>query len=680
MDNIHRQSMEHRIATKLLGAALLTAFLLGILLASVQIFFDVSQTSIALNKKAQQIMRMIKLPSERAVSLIDEGFGKKTLSGLQALQDVHIAAIELRNGTILASVEQPLYQSLSRHFSDSIFQSVREYRLPLYAGSEQHGTLILVLDTGYDGETFIKRGIVIFLSGVIRTLLLALFLYLIFTAILTTPLNKLIRRLSSINPEQPGQPELVIPKGHEHNEIGLWVKTANKLLASVDNHFNLRKKAEMQIMRLSHYDYLTRLPNRKALEKHLSQVLALAKENQISAAVICMGIDDFKSLSAHVNFNAADHVLVTLSDRVRQKLEGRAYIGRLGEDQFAIIVQKINQPYEAAEVAEILLDTLSEPFTVHRESITISATIGITLFPNDALSVDTLLQQAEFAMIMAKSRSHNRYQFYVATVDTQTRQLKKLEMELHKALKNDEFYLVYQPQVDYQNNNKVVGAEALLRWQHPEKGLISPEVFIPIAEKNLDIIAIGDWVLEAACKQIAAWNSEGYGDLRIAVNLSAIQLRDKDIGARISGLIDKYMISPKSLEIEVTETFILQDIELSAEQLNNIKAIGVTLAMDDFGTGYSSLSYLKQFPFDKIKIDKSFVDGLPAHKENAVIVDTIIQLGTNFNLKVLAEGIEDKAQETYLIKQGCMEGQGYFYGKPMTISDFTDYLGRQQVS
>ncbi|WP_330924261.1 putative bifunctional diguanylate cyclase/phosphodiesterase [Candidatus Sororendozoicomonas aggregata] len=679
MDDIQRQFIEQRIATKLLGAALLTAFFIGILLASIQIFFDISQTNIALNKKAQQIMRMIKLPSEHAVSVVDESFGKKTLRSLQAIQDVHVAAIELSNGTTLAIVEQPLYQSLSRHFSDSVFQPVREYKLPLYAGSKQRGILKLALDTGYDGEAFIKRGIVVFLSGIFRLLLLALLLYLIFTAILTIPLNKLIRRLSSINLERPGQQELTTPEGHERNEIGVWVKTANKLLASADNHFNLRQKAEMQIMRLSHYDYLTRLPNRKALEKHLSQVIALAKENQMSAAVICMGIDDFKSLSAHVNFNTADHILVTLSDRIKKKLEGRVYIGRLGEDQFAIVVQKISQPYEAAEIAETLLDTLSEPFIVHCEPISISATIGITLFPNDALSVDALLQQAEFAMIMAKSRSHNRYQFYVATVDTQTRQLKKLEVDLHNALKNDEFYLVYQPQVDYQNNGKVVGAEALLRWQHPEKGLISPEVFIPIAEKNLDIIAIGDWVLESACKQIAAWNQEGYGDLRIAVNLSAIQLRDKDIGARISGLVDKYRISPKSLEIEVTETFILQDVDLSAEQLKNIKAIGVTLAMDDFGTGYSSLSYLKQFPFDKIKIDKSFVDGLPLHKENAVIVDAIIQLGTNFNLKVLAEGIEDKDQEAYLIKQGCMEGQGYFYGKPMTISDFIDYLDRRQV-
>ena len=374
---------------------------------------------------------------------------------------------------------------------------------------------------------------------------MALLLYFIYTLILTRPLNKLIAHLSQINPEHPGKEELKIPKGHENNELGLWAKTANQLLASVERNFNLRQKAEVQIMRLSHYDYLTRLPNRKALQKHLAQLLDISSKNGEQAAVICLGLDDFKSLNAQFNFNAAEHVLVTLSDRLRQHINEKAYIGRLGEDQFALVVSKIEQPYEAAELAEELLKILEQPFKINLEMITISATVGITLFPNDGNSVDTLLQQAEFAMIMAKSRSHNRYQFYIATIDTETRQLKKLEMDLHKALENDELHLVYQPQIDY-SNSKIIGAEALLRWNHPEKGLVSPETFIPMAESSLDIIPIGDWVLESACKQLHDWNLAGYNDLRIAINLSAIQLRDKNIAERVSNLLQKYQIPPES--------------------------------------------------------------------------------------------------------------------------------------
>ena len=276
-------------------------------------------------------------------------------------------------------------------------------------------------------------------------------------------------------------------------------------------------------------------------------------------------------------------------------------------------------------------------------------------------------------MIMAKSRSKNRYQFYIATIDSEIRQRKKLEMDLHQALEHHELSLVYQPQIDYRTNT-LIGVEALLRWKHPEKGSISPDTFIPMAENSMDIIPIGDWVLESACHKLHEWHALGYTDLRMAINLSAIQLQDKHIVSRISYLLHKYQLSPDNLELEVTETSILEDVELSKEQLHKIKEIGIILALDDFGTGYSSLSYLQKFPFDKIKIDKTFVDGIPENKENTVIVDAIIQLGKSFGIEVLAEGVETVAQESYLIQSGCMEGQGYYYGKPMSEDDLLEYV------
>lgn len=666
------------ISIKLLKAVLLAACTLGFFLSLIQVIFDARQSSRAIDQKANDMISMIYDPVFKSALRLDKSMGQEILNGLFEMLAVQVAAIKLDGEPTLAMVERQLSSSRYRIISDYIFKPIRIYRTPLHdddRAQEYIGELIISIDTAYYGKEFIQRSALVILSGIIRAVAMALLLYLIYSSLLTRPLNRLIHHLSSIDPEQPGQHKLPLPKGNENNELGLWVRTANNLLETIQRHFNLRQKAEAQIMRLSQYDYLTRLPNRRTLQKHLSNLIEQPAVQNKNTAVLCLGLDDFKSLNAQVNFNAAEHILVKLTDRIRNHLNNKAYIGRLGEDQFAIILLEIQQPYEAAELAQSLLKQLEKPFEINEEQLAISATVGITLYPDDGDNVDKLLQQAEFAMIMAKSRSQNRYQFYIATIDSEIRQRKKLEMDLHQALDHHELSLVYQPQVNYQTEG-VVGVEALLRWKHPEKGSISPDMFIPMAESSLDIIPIGDWVLEAACYQLHEWHASGFPNLRMAINLSAIQLQDKHIVERVTYLLQKYQIPPEKMELEVTETCILEDVETSKKQLANLKNIGVILTLDDFGTGYSSLSYLKKFPFDKIKIDKSFVEGLPENKENSVIVEAIIQLGRNFDLEVLAEGIETIEQEDYLVRSGCLEGQGYFYGKPMPEQEFIDYLAQ----
>lgn len=682
MDTETGTNSKQRLSVKLLKAVLLAACVLGITLSCLQIIFDARQSSLGIDAEARQMLAMIREPSMRAAYRLEPKMGEEILSGLMEHQSVHVAAIKIPDEPELAVVERPLSTSRYRQVSDYIFDPIRIYRTPLYKEEPYHeyyGELLLAIDTAYHGREFIQRSSVVMLSGIVRALLMAFLLYMIYSFMLTKPLNRLIRNLTRINPDAPGKHKLPMPKGHRNNELGLWVKTANALLDSIDRNLNLRQKAEAQIMRLSQYDYLTRLPNRKTLQKQLNNLITESNNSSQNAAILCLGLDDFKSLNAQFNFNAAEHILITIADRLRNYIGNRAYIGRLGEDQFAVILSKISQPYEAAEMAQGLLKQLAKPFMIKEEKINISATVGITLFPDDGQDVDNLLQQAEFAMIMAKSRSQNRYQFYIATIDSEIRQRKKLEMDLHQALDHHELSLVYQPQIDYEDF-KLIGAEALLRWKHPEKGAISPEMFIPMAENSLDIIPIGDWVLESACHQLHEWHVAGFKDLRIAVNLSAIQLQDKNIVDRIKYLLNKYNIEPSQLELEVTETCIMEDIELSAEQLRDIKATGVLLALDDFGTGYSSLSYLKQFPFDKIKIDKTFVEGLPDNKENKVIVEAIIQLGKSFGIEVIAEGVETQTQETHLVQSGCTEGQGYLYGKPMPESEFAELMANWSAS
>ena len=395
--------------------------------------------------------------------------------------------------------------------------------------------------------------------------------------------------------------------------------------------------------------------------------------------VFCVGVDHYKDLIARLGFKAAQRIITRLIMQVTQELGSRAYIAQVGEDQVVLVMTDLESPDAAAVRADKLVQALYYFFENDVQDIILSLSIGISLFPNDTDSVECLLQNAMFAMTCVTPAKSCRYQFYNAWTNAKARKLNKMEVDFYQALEEKQFHLVYQPQIDYRSGH-IVGAEALLRWRHPEQGLISPDTFIPIAEKNLEIITLGLWVIESACKDLSRWHKKGYKDSRVSVNLSAIQFRDQELPEKIRGLLKQYHIPPQSLELEVTETFIMENSEVAAVYLQRLKAIGVTLALDDFGTGYSSLSYLQKFPFDKLKIDKSFVDGLPHNPINAAITESIIQLSKRLNLTVLAEGVEQPVQERFLLQLGCNEGQGYLYGKPMTVKAFIALLSQQAQS
>ncbi|MNF70021.1 Phytochrome-like protein cph2 [compost metagenome] len=282
-------------------------------------------------------------------------------------------------------------------------------------------------------------------------------------------------------------------------------------------------------------------------------------------------------------------------------------------------------------------------------------------------------------MTLAKTRSRNRYQFYIASVDSEMRRRRELEKDLRDALLRDQFYLVYQPQISYRDH-RVVGVEALIRWQHPEHGLVPPDLFIPLAEQNGTIIAIGEWVLDQACKQLREWHDQGFVDLRMAVNLSTVQLHHAELPRVVNNLLQMYRLPPRSLELEVTETGLMEDISTAAQHLLSLRRSGALIAIDDFGTGYSSLSYLKSLPLDKIKIDKSFVQDLLDDDDDATIVRAIIQLGKSLGMQVIAEGVETAEQEAYIISEGCHEGQGYHYSKPLPARELGVYLKQAQRS
>jgi diguanylate cyclase (GGDEF)-like protein len=595
---------------------------------------------------------------------------------------VRQASIGHPNEAMLAQKSRELQHSSSRWLTDLILGKERTFTTQLVGRgpySEYYGDLSITLDTATYGKGFIVSSVIIFISGVLRALAMGLVLYLVYHWLLTKPLSRIIEHLTEINPDRPSEHKIPLLKGHEKNELGLWINTANQLLESIERNTHLRHEAENSLLRMAQYDFLTGLPNRQQLQTQLDKILVDAGKLQRRVAVLCVGLDDFKGINEQFSYQTGDQLLLALADRLRAHSGRLGALARLGGDQFALVQADIEQPYEAAELAQSILDDLEAPFALDHQQIRLRATIGITLFPEDGDSTEKLLQKAEQTMTLAKTRSRNRYQFYIASVDTEMRRRRELEKDLRDALTRDQFYLVYQPQISYRDH-RVVGVEALIRWQHPEHGMVPPDLFIPLAEQNGTIIAIGEWVLDQACKQLRDWHDQGFSDLRMAVNLSTVQLHHAELPRVVNNLLQMYRLPPRSLELEVTETGLMEDISTAAQHLLSLRRSGALIAIDDFGTGYSSLSYLKSLPLDKIKIDKSFVQDLLDDDDDATIVRAIIQLGKSLGMQVIAEGVETLEQEAYIISEGCHEGQGYFYSKPLPARELSAYLRQAQRS
>ncbi|PZQ25313.1 MAG: GGDEF-domain containing protein, partial [Ectopseudomonas oleovorans] len=350
----------------------------------------------------------------------------------------------------------------------------------------------------------------------------------------------------------------------------------NQLLASIERNTHLRREAENSLLRMAQYDFLTGLPNRQQLQQQLDQILEDAGRLQRRVAVLCVGLDDFKGINEQFSYQSGDQLLLALSDRLRSHSGRLGALARLGGDQFALVQADIEQPYEAAELAQSVLDDLELPFLLDQHEVRLRATIGITLFPEDGDSTEKLLQKAEQTMTLAKSRSRNRYQFYIASVDSEMRRRRELEKDLRDALAQNQLHLVYQPQIDYRDH-RVVGVEALLRWQHPQHGFVAPDLFIPLAEQNGTIIPIGEWILDQSCRQLREWHDQGFSNLRMAINLSTVQLHHAELPRVVNNLMQVYRLPPKSLELEVTETGLMEDISTAAQHLLSLRRSGALI-------------------------------------------------------------------------------------------------------
>lgn len=671
--------LRNSLSRKLLRVVLLSALAVGLVLSCAQIIFGAYKTRHLIEADAQRILRMTRDPSTQAIYSLDREMGAQVMEGLFQHESIRMASIGHPDDGMLALKIRPPLRLPTRWLTDPILGRDQQFSISLVGKppyNEYYGDLRITLDTAQYGQEFINDSILIFILGILRALTLGLVLYLIYQWLLTRPLTKLIEHLAQINPDRPGEHKLPMIKGHERNELGLWVETANGLLASIEHNMHLRQEAESSLHRMTQYDSLTGLPNRRQLQQQLDHILDEARRLQRRVAVLCLGLDDFKGVNEQYSYQAGDSLLQAQANRLRDLGNRLGALARLGGDQFVLVLSGIEQPYEAAELAQSLLDDLETPIELDGQHIRLRGTIGITLYPEDGDSTEKLLQKAEQTMTLAKNRSRNRYQFYVASIDSEMRARRELEKDLSEALKHNEFHLVYQPQVDYRQN-RITGVEALLRWKHPQGRLIPPDLFIPLAEQNGSIIEIGKWVLDQACSQLREWHAQGFAGLRMAVNLSTVQLRHPRLPEMIGELLRDHQLPAETLELEVTETGLMEDIDAAAHNLHSLRRSGALIAIDDFGTGYSSLSYLKSLPLDKIKIDKSFVQDI-GQDEGATIVRAIIQLGKSLGMTVIAEGVETPEQEAYLIAEGCQEGQGYYYSKPLPAHELGLLLRQSQ--
>jgi diguanylate cyclase (GGDEF)-like protein/PAS domain S-box-containing protein len=433
-----------------------------------------------------------------------------------------------------------------------------------------------------------------------------------------------------------------------------------------------RKDAEQHIYFLAHHDALTSLPNRSHFNARVDQEIAALTPGR-RFAVLCLDLDRFKQVNDLFGHSAGDKLLQTIAARVTAVLGERQMMARLGGDEFAILMPDVANPAAASRLAETVLEALRTSGDAPDSHI--STSIGIALSPDDATDRQSLLTYADTALYRAKTEGRNTYRFFEARMGVEVRERRMLEHDLRHAIARDELRLVYQPQQEIQSG-KITGFEALLRWKHPTRGEISPAVFIPIAEETGAILQIGDWVLRTACREAASWTQP----LKIAVNVSAVQLYNAKFVQELHQILLEFGLSPRRLEIEITETALVRDFNRALGMLRQIKALGICIAMDDFGTGYSSLSNLRAFPFDRIKIDGSFIKSVNSNGQAATIVRAVLGLGRGLGLPVLAEGVETDAELQFLQDELCDEVQGYLLGRPAAIGSFRNLTHAEVVS
>jgi diguanylate cyclase (GGDEF)-like protein len=433
-----------------------------------------------------------------------------------------------------------------------------------------------------------------------------------------------------------------------------------------------RKTAQEQMEYQAYHDALTGLPNRLLFRDRIDIALAHAKRHRTAAAVMFLDLDQFKLVNDSLGHTVGDALLQEVATRLVLSIRADDTVARMGGDEFTVLLTDVKDPGASAVVAQKLLEAISQPMVIEGHELYVTTSIGIARSPEDGIDAETLLKRADNAMYRAKEAGRNNFQFAATASQETVSERLAIERSLHHAFEREEFVVHYQPMTNLLTGN-VVGAEALIRWNHPERGLMSPDDFIPIAEESGLILPIGEWVLRTAVKQMKSWHTE-HGPLRVAVNLSARQFQQRDLTTMIERILTENHYPPELLDIEITESTAMQNADVSLAVMKRLRQMGVRISIDDFGTGYSSLSYLKRFPIDTVKIDQNFVRDLSDASNDGAIITAVISMARALNLRVVAEGVETEAQLAFLRRENCEVVQGFLHSRPVSAAEFETSL------
>lgn len=450
-------------------------------------------------------------------------------------------------------------------------------------------------------------------------------------------------------------------------------------LIGLERTIEARVQELLKVSHLLQYDALTELPNSTLLGDRLTQAITVCRRHGSQLAVMFIGLDRFKRINNALGYPVGDEMLKLVSQSLVATVRESDSVFRYGSDEFVLILNDIKHPQQTQYIAEKLLAAVSTAHYVAGHDLSVTASLGISVYPDDSSSAVELIKKAETAMRAIKERGPNNFSFFIAEMNLLAQVQQSLESAIRQALQRNEFSLHYQPKLDL-HSGKIVGAEALIRWHQPDHGWIYPSAFIPVAEDSGLIVPLSQWVIRQACTQARAWQAAGLPPICLSVNISAIDFRQRDFVANLVAILEHTGLAPQLLELEITESVLMQNVEDTHTTLRKIKALGVRLSIDDFGTGYSSLSYLRRFPIDVLKIDQSFIRGLSSNSQDAQLISAIISLGKSLDLNIVAEGVETIEQLQFLIAHQCEEGQGFLFSKAVAADDFARLLHTGQPS
>lgn len=429
-----------------------------------------------------------------------------------------------------------------------------------------------------------------------------------------------------------------------------------------------QRKAEEKAQYLAYYDMITNLPNRSLCKERLKHAISHAHRSNKMLSVLFLDLDRFNVVNDTLGHAAGDILLKQVAEKLQECIHEDELVARIGGDEFLLILPEISSEKEVTKIAGDVLSIFNQPFIIEDKEIFISTSMGISFYPHDGMDVEALFKNADTALYRAKERGRSNYQFYASKMNDRALERLSLEQDLRKAIERNELFLLYQPRVSLKSG-KIVGVEALIRWKHTLLGTISPAEFIPLAEETGLIVPIGEWVIRTACLQNKVWHDKGYKDLRLAVNISPKQFKHGNLADNVRAIIQELGMSPKLLELEITEGCMVENTDVNLNVIQTLKSIGLDISVDDFGTGFSSLNYLKQFKVDFLKIDQSFVNGIPDDLNDSAITNAIINMGHSLKLSVVAEGVETKEQAEFLRDNDCDEIQGYYFSRPVSAEE-----------